>query len=256
MKTSWRSRNRAAAKLVLNGANTYLGATTVNQGILQIGSAGTLTQSSSLVVNASLGATATFDNNSRTIAFGAGGITLGGAGPTATPVILNTGGTGSITLGGNVIYDATNNPLGASIAAPLNLGAASRTFTANNSLTAATDLTISGAVSSTAGAVGVNGIGLVLDGAGSTGVISDISLANGTTDGANADLTKNGTGAWTLQGTVAVGDDYLINVGTLTVSGSGSLSWNATARQRRISSQIPRQPSRTLMCSVRSLGTT
>jgi autotransporter-associated beta strand protein len=214
------------ALLTLSGANTYAGNTTITNGTLKLGAAGSIV--SPLIITASAGVTATFDNNSRPIVL-TGGITLGGLDTAATPVVANTGGTGSITLGGNVTYDGTNNPLGGSIAAPLNLGAATRTITANNSATAATDLTISAAVSSTPGAVGANGVGLVLDGAGSSALITGaISLANGTTDGGSADLTKNGTGTWTIQNSVLVGDDYLINAGTLTISGSGSLGWNAT----------------------------
>lgn len=213
------------ATLVLNGANTYTGGTTVSNGTLQLGSTGSIT--GALTVSPLAGVTATFDNNSRPTVL-TGGITLGGADASATPQITNTGGTGGITLGGNLVYLATNNPLGGSIAAPLNLGSASRTFTANDSTTAATDLTLSGGISSTAGSVGANGVGLVLDGAGAGLISGAIALANGTTDGGGADITKNGAGSWTLQNAVAVGDDYLINAGTLTVSASGSLTWNAT----------------------------
>jgi fibronectin-binding autotransporter adhesin len=213
---------QGTAQLTLNGANTYTGGTTVNNGILQLGSSGGINGSASLAVNANAGATATFDNNGRTTIL-AGGITLGGADSSATPLIANSTAGGSITLGGNVLYDGTNNPLGGSIAAPLDLGTAARTFTANDSTTAATDLTISGAVSSTAGNVGANGIGLVLDGTGSGLITSAITLANGTTDGANVDVTKNGIGTWTIQNTVTVRDDYLVNSGILTVSGAGSL---------------------------------
>ncbi|MFN7560831.1 MAG: autotransporter-associated beta strand repeat-containing protein [Prosthecobacter sp.] len=208
------------ATLTLNGANTYTGGTIVSNGTLQLGATGSIT--GALTVSALAGVTATFDNNSRPTIL-TGGITLGGADAAATPTIINTGGTGSITLGGNVLYDGTNNPLGGSIAAPLDLGTAARTFTANDSATATTDLAITGAVSSTSGNVGANGIGLILDGTGSGLITGAISLVNGTTDGANADLTKNGIGTWTIQNTVTVGDDYLVNAGVLTVSGAGSL---------------------------------
>jgi fibronectin-binding autotransporter adhesin len=213
------------ALLTLNGANTFTGTATVTNGTLKLGAAGSI--ASSLIITASAGVTATFDNNSRPTVL-AGGITMGGLDTAATPVVANTGGTGSITLGGNVTYDGTNNPLGGSIAAPLNLGTASRTFTANDSATAAADLTISGAVSSTAGSVGANGIGLTLDGTGSGFITGAISLANGTTDGTGADINKNGTGTWTVQNTAILGDNYNINAGTFTVSGSGSLTWSAT----------------------------
>lgn len=213
------------AELLLNGVNTFTGGTTVTDGVLKLGTAAAIT--GALTINASAGVTATFDNNSRPTVL-TGGITLGGADTTAMPQILDTGGTGSMTLGGNVLFDGTNNPLGGSIAPALNLGTGTRTFTAGDSITAATDLTLLGAITSTAGNVGVNGIGIVLDGAGNGLLSGSVALANGTTDGGSADLTKNGTGTWTIQNSVTISDDYLINAGTLTVSGGGSLMWNAT----------------------------
>ncbi|MDZ4288542.1 MAG: autotransporter-associated beta strand repeat-containing protein, partial [Prosthecobacter sp.] len=89
----------------------------------------------------------------------------------------------------------------------------------------ATDLTISGSVTTTPGTTGV---GLLVDGTGSGLLSGPVTLASGSTDGSAADFTKNGVGTWTIQSAVTVGDDYLINTGTFTVAAGGSLTWNAT----------------------------
>jgi autotransporter-associated beta strand protein len=216
---------QGSAMLTLNGANTYLGLTTVNNGILALGSTATLTQSSGITVSAIAGVTATFDNNSRTTML-TGGITLGGANTGATPQIINTGSSGSITLGGSVLFDGTNNPLGGSIAAPLDLGTAARTFTANDSTTATTDLTISGAV--TTANPGATGLTLTLDGTGTGSLTGSVTLANGSTDGSTADVIKAGTGTWNLGGTLTLGDDFVINAGILNVNTGASIVFNAT----------------------------
>lgn len=201
-----------AATLTLDGANAYSGETTVREGILKLGSNGAITGSSALTISANAAVTATFDNNSRDSVF-TGGITLRGADGSSAPAIANTGGLGSLTIGGDVTYDATNDPLGGVIAANLNTGSASRTFTANDSLNATTDLTISGDVTAT-------NIGIILDGAGSGLITGNMTLGTG----ASADLTKNGTGSWQLEGTFSNGDDILVNDGTLTLVGVTTVS--------------------------------
>ena len=84
----------------------------------------------------------TLDLNTRTDAIGA--LNLGGGASGTTANI--TGSTGTLSLGGNLTYDATNNAGGATISANLSLNGANRTFTVNDSTAAASDLTISGVV--------------------------------------------------------------------------------------------------------------
>lgn len=216
-----------AGTLLLNGVISHVGTTTVNEGVLRLGSSGSITQSSALAVNANAGATAALDVNGRTVTLG-GGITLAGADSLATPQILDTAGGGTISILGNILYDATNNPLGGMIASGLNLGAASRTITANDSTAAVVDLSISGSITNEAAST-ANGAGLILDGAG-TGLLSgNVFLGNGTTNGENADLTKNGTGTWTLTGSVTVGDNAVFNAGTFNINTGGSLVFNGIA---------------------------
>lgn len=214
------------ATLVLNGINTYLGVTTVTQGTLQLGATGGITQSAALNVNALAGATAALDVNGRTVTL-LGGITLSGADSAATPQILDTATGGMINLGGNVVYDGLNNPLGGSIASALNLGTATRTFTANDSTAAATDLTLSGNITTDAAST-VNGVSMIVDGTGTGLITGSINLANGTTNGDTADFTKNGTGTWTLQNTITVGDNAVFTAGTFNINTGGSVVFNAT----------------------------
>jgi fibronectin-binding autotransporter adhesin len=203
--------------LILDGANSYLGDTTVNAGTLQLGSNATFTGGGAVVVSASTGATAAFDVNGKSFVL-PGALTLSGADTSATANILDTAGGGVITLAGNVIFDNTNNPLGSTIAAGLNLGAATRSFIANDSTSAAIDLTVTGDV----GVTGTPDIGLILDGDG-TGLLSgNVSIGTALAS-SSRDLTKNGTGSWTVTGQIDVADDFNINDGTLTISGSGAL---------------------------------
>lgn len=215
-----------SAVLTLNNVNTYLGSTTIREGTLRLGAAGSITQTSSLAINANAGAMAAFDINGRTLVL-LGAITLGGADSLSAPGIADTAGGGMITLGGNVTFDATNNPLGATIASNLNLGTATRTFTAGDSASAAVDLTISGNIT-TAGDSTTSGVALVLDGAGNGVLSGNVTLSNGTSNGDSADFTKNGTGTWTLTGTVIVGDNAAVNAGVFNINTGGSVVFNPT----------------------------
>ena len=200
-----------SAVLVLDGANTYTGGTTVTNGVLQLGGNGSIT--GALAVSAAAGVTATFDNNGHVTVL-TGGITLGGADGSAAPVIANTGGGGSITLGGDVVYDATNNPLGGSIAALLDLGAASRIFTVDDSASAAVDLLISGGIIAQASGTG---LGVTFTGTGVTTVTGGITLTPSGTN-ATSDITKIGTGTLNINGTANTNDDFIHNDGTVNVN--------------------------------------
>jgi len=168
---------KGAGTLILSsGANAYTGPTNVQAGILQLGAGDVLPDSSAVIVGGNVaGVTATLDlnGNSDTI----GSLTLGGA--TTTSAAAVTTGAGTLTLGGNVAYNNANNPLGATIIGKLELGA-TRTFTVNNSTTAASDLTVSADISGT-------GFGLIKEGAG-TLVLSgnNVAATGGTTVNAGA----------------------------------------------------------------------
>ena len=161
--------------LTLSGANTYLGATTVNAGTLRTGANDVLPMASSVTVSGNAaGVTATLDlaGNSDTI----GPLTLGGS-TTTSGAAVTTGVAGTLTLGGDVTYANANNPLGATIGGNLSLGSSlatlNRTFTVGDSATAVNDLTVSANISGT-------GVGLTKAGAG-TLVLSGANTYTGAT---------------------------------------------------------------------------
>lgn len=159
--------------LVLSGANTYSGGTTVLDGTLRLGASNVLADTSVVTVTGRSTGTATFDLNGKSDTVG--GLVLGGSAEDSAAVVST--GAGTLTLGGDVSYvNAVGNginPLGATISGNLNLGSAARAFQVNNS-GAAADLTVSadinGAVAMTKTGKGI----LVLSGnnAGATGGMS------------------------------------------------------------------------------------
>lgn len=203
---------QGAASLVLQGANTYTGGTIVNAGTLQIGAAGSIT--GALTVNASAGATAVFDLNGRTITLS--GLTLGGADSMALANIADTATGGVIALTGNVLYDATNNPLGSTIDADFTIANDPRSFIAGESASAATELTINGMIAATGYAtderVTFDGLGvIVLNGA--------VSVA-----GSGSDLQKNGAGTLSINAATSAADDWVINEGVINANVSNALN--------------------------------
>jgi autotransporter-associated beta strand protein len=187
---------KGAGTLVLSGAGSYTGTTTVQNGTLRLGADNVLPNASAVTVRGdAAGVTAALDlaGYSDTI----GSLTLGGSTPTSAAAV--TTGVGTLTLGGNVAYDSTNKPLGATISGKVDLGAATRTVTVNDSATAANDLTVSAAISGT-------GAGLIKAGAGTL----VLSGANTYTGGTNISV-----GALVLSGAGTLGD----SANALTMSG-------------------------------------
>lgn len=195
-----------AGNLTLSAANTYTGST--NLGTSGGPSGGTITLGANNVLpNTTLNIYGgTLDLNSRTDTIAALNLGGGAGGTTATI----TGTTGTLTLGGNITYDATNNANGAVIAANLNLGGANRTINVGDSSAAATDLTLGHADFSDTLTMGSST--LIVDGAGNT-LINAMVGASGDTGG----FTKNGTGTVTFfgdrnfyTGTTTVNDGTLV----------------------------------------------
>lgn len=201
-----------AANLLLNGANTYTGATTINAGTVRLGASGSINGTASLTLSAVAGATAVFDVNGRTAVL-AGAITLGGADTAAQALISDTATGGLLTLGGNVTFDGTNNPLGSVISVNMANGSAARTFIANDSTAAAVDLALNGTYASANSGT--------LDGTG-------VGTLNGqwTLTGTNLALTKNGVGTWSINAvtnTTGTGD-WNINAGVINATVSNALN--------------------------------
>lgn len=154
--------------LTLSGANTFTGSTIIGSangatgGTLALGAANVIPNTAVTIY----GGTLDLINRSETI----GALTLGGGASGTTATV--TGTTGTLTLGGNVTYDATNNANGATISTALALGA-SRTFTVGDSTGAAVDLTVSDIISG-------SGFNLTKAGAG-TLLLSAVNTYTGTT---------------------------------------------------------------------------
>ena len=235
----------------ISGINTYTGTTTVNNGTLRFGPAGARCPTMAVTVASNTaGGTAHLDLNglNATIA----SLSLGGAAGADTTSAANVStGTGLLTLGGNVTYTNTNNPLGSTISGLLDLGAATRTFTVNDSTTAANDLTISAVVSSASGAFGLTKAGagtllltgantytgtttvsagnLIVDTTGSLAAATGLSLTGGTLTLNNAAQTVASLAA--TAGTLVLGSGHALTdtqtgatTFTGTITGAGSLT--------------------------------
>jgi autotransporter-associated beta strand protein len=209
--------------LTLSGANTYTGATTVSGGTLSVGSSSALLNSALTIGSNVAGGTAVLalGSNNATVP----SLTIGGATGGDTASVSNITGTGTLTLGGNVTFSSTGDPLGSTISANLNLGSASRTIQVNDSTTAPSDLTISGVLSGNA-SVGFTKTGtgtLQLSGAntytGPTTISAGKLIVNGLLAAASA-VSVNSTG--TLGGSGTIG-------GTVTINTGGNISPGNTA---------------------------
>ncbi len=112
-------------------------------------------------------------------------LTIGG-GALATAAQVTTG-TGALTLGGALTYSSNSTLLGANIVGNLDLGAATRTFTINDSTGAAVDLNIIGPIS------GPAGIGFTKVGAGTLRLSGGSNTLTGltTVQAGTLELNKN-----------------------------------------------------------------
>ncbi len=185
--------------LELAGVNTYTGVTTVQNGTLRAGASDSLSDLTDLIIDAiAASTTAIFDLNGNNDTIRS--VTFGGVNATSTSTSNLLTGVGTLTLGGDVTYDATNNPLGSTFSGLLALGA-SRSFNIGDSSNAATDLTVSAAISG-------SGFGLTKTGAGTLSLTGNSTYTGGATVSA---------------GTLVAGSNNALGTGTATVSG-GSLS--------------------------------
>lgn len=140
--------NAGPGVTLLSAANTYTGNTTVNGGTLRLTNAGTLGVANGITVSADglFGNSATLDLNNINAAIGsltlAGPTAPGGSGAPKTTLV--TSGTGTLTLGGNVLYNGDQgNQASSTIAGHLNMGGTTRTFTVNGTTNATLNVTAS-----------------------------------------------------------------------------------------------------------------
>lgn len=222
-----------------NASNDYSGGTIIGSSGGATG--GTLAMSASDVLGTGAitiyAGTLSMGANNETIT---GGLNLGGGAASTTASIT---GTGTLTIGGNVTYSATNGPLGASIGANLNLGSANRTFNIGNSGNATLDLSVSGAIGGTGGILKTGDGTLMLGNATST-YTGNTTISQGTIQ-VNANAPRGANGALGNTTTAVVINDaststsntaLLIGAANVTVgrdisvtnNGSGTVSIGAT----------------------------
>ncbi|MEZ5385657.1 MAG: autotransporter-associated beta strand repeat-containing protein [Prosthecobacter sp.] len=203
-----------AGTQILDGSITYAGTTIVTEGILQLGSNSSFAPGGLLSVIANAGATATFDFNGKNYTT-LGDLVLGG-GTDGISQVLDTNGTkGTVTLGGNIVYDPTNDPGGAVISVNLGSGSANRTITVDDSANTTNELTLNGNFT------GATNNNLTINGSGNGTINGNISILNGT--GTTKDVNFSSTGVWTINGKIEVTDNIGINTGVVNATAGESL---------------------------------
>lgn len=224
--------------LTLTGANTYTGGTTVNQGILTVGTGGTLGATTGALVVSNTNSTAPGTNTVLNLAT-AVDTTVGSlSGTIATP----TSGTNTATINnGGSGRNFTVNQTSAGTYAGVIAGAGSFTLgsLSTNALTLTGTNTYTGATTVSAGTLLVNGSiasssmttvapGAIIGGSGTVGALT----VNGSVNPGNNNIGILSTGNYTqtgtynvgISGTVAgTGHDQINVAGTVNIT-SGSLS--------------------------------
>lgn len=224
-----------AGTLVLSGANTYAGATTVSAGILRAGAANVLPTGTALAVaNA-----ATFDLNGQAQAIGSlagaagSAVTLGSAALTTggnntstnfDGVISGTGslvktGTGTFTLGGANSYSGATNVAGGTLQA-----GAANALPSTTAVTVATGATL--ALANQAQTIGsLAGAGAVTLGSAAltTGAANTSTAFSGVIAGTGS-LVKTGAGVFAVSGANSYAGPTTVAQGTLSATAANALS--------------------------------
>ena len=198
--------------VVLNGAGTYTGPTTISSGTLKLGINGAIPSASAVTVNTTGAGGLDLNGHDETLN---GLLTLGGATAASQPIVAT--GAGTLTLGSNVTYLSANNPLGALISGNLSLGSADRTFTIGDSTTALIDTLISAAISGAGG--------LVKDGAG-TMELTGANTYTGPTTITNGILQANDNAGLPGAGSPGGGSNLRLPGGILQSDGSAPVTFS------------------------------
>ncbi|MDP1580755.1 MAG: autotransporter-associated beta strand repeat-containing protein, partial [Candidatus Didemnitutus sp.] len=224
--------------LLLSGSNDYSGATLINTGTVRLGSANSLASNAVTINATTAGNTALLDlaNFDATITT----LTFGGTGGTTTSTSNLATGAGTLTLGGNVTYTATGNPLGSTLSGNLELAGVTRTFSIADSSNAAFDLTVSANIATSAGGISKTGTGtLLLSGnnqhTGGTTVTAGVLVLDHNNAAGTGTLTLGGgtfqglDSALTLDNPISLTANTLIS-GTVSLDFTGNVSLGATTR--------------------------
>jgi autotransporter-associated beta strand protein len=214
--------------LILLGANTYTGATTINAGTLQLGNGGatgSLSTSSAITVNGTLTfnrsgdiaqgtnfSTAAITGTGSLIQNGSGNLTLNAANTYSGGTTLNSGtlninnastlGSGTLTINGGTL----NNTSGSAITLSTNNA---QSWNGDFAFTGAGDLNLG------TGNVAMNATRTVTVNGGNLTVGGSISGSGG--------LTKNGTGTLVLSGSNTYNGTTTINAGTVRAAAANAL---------------------------------
>jgi autotransporter-associated beta strand protein len=195
-----------AGTLTLTGTNTYTGGTTISAGTLQIGNGGTI---GSIVGDVTDNAVLAFDRSDS--------VTFGGA-ISGTGDVVNLG-TGTLTLTGTNTYSG-----GTTISAGTLQAGSAASFSPNSAFTVNSILDLNG-FNNTIGSL--SGNGTVLNNGATTATLTAGNDNTNTTfggvlkDGTSVlQLTKSGTGTFTLTGANSYTGTTTVNSGSLIVDGS------------------------------------
>ncbi|WP_251369422.1 autotransporter-associated beta strand repeat-containing protein [Polynucleobacter sp. MWH-Spelu-300-X4] len=252
---------QGAGALVLNGANTYAGGTTISAGTVKLGNASSLGDSAGAV---SVADGAVLDLNGQTVA-NTNALTLSGTGISSGGALINSSvtaasyagtvalaadtsitATGNITLGGVVSGSGALTKLGAgtlvlsgtnTYTASTAISAGILSITTDRSLgavpssTTASSITLGGGVLQAAGSFTLSanrGITMTAN-SGLAATSGNNLIVNGVVDGAY-NLTINGasqTGAVTLAGANTYTGATTVSAGTLNITNNGGLGTTA-----------------------------
>jgi autotransporter-associated beta strand protein len=139
-----------SATLTLSAGNIYTGPTTINQGIIKLGTQNALPTSTKLSISPQ-GSTSQLDLAGYNQSIGSLDISLPNSSSGTQDVVVNSVGNGTLTLGGNVIVTGGGNDYPAKINTNINLGPAKRMFYVPDIAHGSGDLQIIGSISGLGG---------------------------------------------------------------------------------------------------------